>query len=151
MINLLLLAGLAVSVVAYLLPSARATALKVVGIPTNTATKLVSSSITAVFVFLTASLLFGTLIGLVVGVCTVAVANRNDHVEVFDLPPPSATLRHKVAARQTPVGGTAGPINTPGSVAALAIDARRTAGPGNETAARRGSPACTESCVPARQ
>ena len=70
---------------------------------------------------------------------TVAVANRNDHVEVFDLPPPSATLRHKVAARQTPVGGTAGPINTPGSVAALAIDARRTAGPGNETAARRGA------------
>ena len=82
---------------------------------------------------------------------TVAVANRNGHVEVFDLPPPSATLRHKVAARQTPVGSTAGPINTPGSVAALAIDARRTAGPGNETAARRGSPACTESCVPARQ
>ncbi len=76
MINLLLLAGLAVSVVAYLLPSARATALKVVGIPTNTATKLVSSSFSAVLVFLTASLLFGTLIGLVVGVGTVAVANR---------------------------------------------------------------------------
>lgn len=67
---------------------------------------------------------------------TVAVANRNDHVEVFDLPPPSATLRHKVAARQTPVGSTAGPINTPGSVGALAVDARL---PAQSLACRHGS------------
>ena len=55
---------------------------------------------------------------------TLAVANRNGLVEVFDVPPPSALLRHTLAARQTLGGAAAAKIDTPGSVAARPIDDR---------------------------
>lgn len=55
---------------------------------------------------------------------TLVVANRHGKVEIFDVPAPSlaATRRH-VSARQTFGGGPGRLIRTPGSVAAIALDA----------------------------
>lgn len=76
MFNMLLLAGLAVTVVAYLLPSVRSTALSIVGIPATTGSTRVVSAVNAVLIVLIAGNLFGTILGLVVGLGTVAFANR---------------------------------------------------------------------------
>lgn len=54
---------------------------------------------------------------------TLAVANRGGSVTLFDIPLPSAVLRHSVNARQTLVSTAAAKIDTPGSLAVFPVDA----------------------------
>ena len=56
---------------------------------------------------------------------TLVVANREGSVEVIDIPAPGAASSGGAARRRTVAGSPTGPIITPGSVAARALDADR--------------------------